>query len=132
MDLPEADVDTGEEGINLNATAGKVALVNNAEAITGQADENVVDFVGYGTTTNEWEGDVEWANQRALVPPYSKRNTASIERLTFLDSDATKLGAGGEHATGGNGWDSNRNSEDFVVRDTPEPQNSAETEVPVN
>ena len=132
VDLPEADVDTGEEGINLNATAGKVALVNNAEAITGQADENVVDFVGYGTTTNEWEGDVEWANQRALVPPYSKRNTASIERLTFLDSDATKLGAGGEHATGGNGWDSNRNSEDFVVRDTPEPQNSAETEVPVN
>jgi endonuclease I/beta-lactamase superfamily II metal-dependent hydrolase len=40
---------------NLAATTGKVALVSNATAITGIADLDVIDFVGYGTSANEYE-----------------------------------------------------------------------------
>ncbi|HZG72676.1 MAG TPA: lamin tail domain-containing protein [Chondromyces sp.] len=44
--------DNGE--ISMSATKGKVALVNNEEEISGLNDENVVDFVGYGSA-NEYE-----------------------------------------------------------------------------
>ena len=46
--------------INLSATAGKVALVSNSINLTGTCpngvDSDIVDFVGYGTTANCWEG----------------------------------------------------------------------------
>jgi hypothetical protein len=40
----------------MSGTAGKVALVSNATLITGLGDPDVVDFVGYGTTANAFEG----------------------------------------------------------------------------
>src|SRR4029078_11009629 len=62
-------------GINMSATAGKVALVKNSDALTGAcplgADPDIVDFVGYGTTANCHEG-----NANAPVP----RNTIAIFR----------------------------------------------------
>jgi predicted extracellular nuclease len=44
--------------IAMSATAGKVALVNNATALTGICPTGgaIVDFVGYGTTANCFEG----------------------------------------------------------------------------
>ncbi len=58
-DLPEPNVDGS---INMSATSGKVALVNNSEGLTGGSnpcnldDPNLVDFVGYGGTANCREG----------------------------------------------------------------------------
>lgn len=53
--------DTRTNGINASATAGKVALANNANVVTFAAGSNmfstnVVDFLGYGTTANAFEG----------------------------------------------------------------------------
>lgn len=117
--LPAADA-VGE--INLNATAGKVALVNNAEPISGKTDQNAVDFVGYGAA-NENEGSSS---------TWSPGNDKSLERLAFIDSGAGKMASGGEHETGGNGWDSNNNFDNFAKRNIPEPQNSGESETPVD
>src|SRR5688500_18818977 len=49
--LPTPDV---SGTIAMNATAGKVALVNNATALTGSCPSSsvIVDFVGYGATAN--------------------------------------------------------------------------------
>jgi predicted extracellular nuclease len=52
--LPSPDV-TGT--IPMSATAGKVALVSATAALTGSCPTaNIVDFVGYGTGTNCFEG----------------------------------------------------------------------------
>jgi endonuclease I/beta-lactamase superfamily II metal-dependent hydrolase len=40
---------------NLSATTGKVALVSNSVAVSGILDADVIDFVGYGSTANEYE-----------------------------------------------------------------------------
>ena len=52
ISLPTADA-TGT--INIAATAGKVALANNATIITNSSSNNVVDFVGFGTGANDFE-----------------------------------------------------------------------------
>ncbi|HEX3560454.1 MAG TPA: lamin tail domain-containing protein, partial [Pyrinomonadaceae bacterium] len=54
--LPTPDA-TGT--INMSGTAGKVALVNSTTALTGSGcpfGASVVDFVGFGTGTNCFEG----------------------------------------------------------------------------
>ncbi|MGW1616973.1 lamin tail domain-containing protein [Streptomyces sp. NPDC002285] len=60
--------------INLNATAGKVAVVENSTALTcatGCATAaGVLDFVGYGTTASSFEGS----------PAPAPSNTTSINR----------------------------------------------------
>ena len=55
VNLPTPDA-TGT--IAMSATAGKVALVNSTTALSGACPTgpNVVDFVGYGTTANCFEG----------------------------------------------------------------------------
>jgi uncharacterized protein len=53
--LPAPDA-TGS--IAMSATAGKVALVNNTSALSGACPSgaNIIDFVGFGTTANCFEG----------------------------------------------------------------------------
>ncbi|WP_234009007.1 ExeM/NucH family extracellular endonuclease [Deinococcus sp. NW-56] len=92
--LPTPDA-TGS--LALGGTGGKIALVGNAEAITGASDSDVIDFVGFGTGAGEREGT-------ANTPAPS--NTTSIFR---------KL----------NGCqDTNQNGDDFVTG-APAPRNSA-------
>jgi len=63
-------------GINMAATAGKVALVDNSDSITGIEDENVVDFVGYGM-----------ANAYETSPAAEISAIVSDKRMTFSDTD---------------------------------------------
>ena len=53
--LPTADK---SDTINLSATAGKVALVNNTTALSGSCPSgaSIIDFVGYGSSANCFEG----------------------------------------------------------------------------
>ncbi len=57
--LPAAD-DVPTNAINMSGTAGKVALMNQTTAITGGSScptaATTIDFVGYGTTANCFEG----------------------------------------------------------------------------
>jgi uncharacterized protein YdeI (BOF family) len=100
--------------INMSGTTGKVALSKGITAISGVADTNVVDFVGFGTA-NAYEGN---------GPTPAPSNYKSVERLANDSSDPTGDGAGN-----GNGWDTNDNAKDFVVAD-PNPQNSSSPQEP--
>jgi DNA/RNA endonuclease YhcR with UshA esterase domain/uncharacterized membrane protein len=113
-DLPNPDV---VGSINMSGTAGKIALSKSTAAMPiGQADPNVVDFVGFGTTASEKEGS---------GPTPAPSNFKSVERLANDSSDPTGEGAGN-----GNGWDTNDNAKDFVAAD-PNPQNSSSLQEPV-
>ena len=91
--LPTPDA-TGS--IAMSGSNGKVALASNATAITGKADSDVVDFVGYGTA-NEYEG--------SAAAPGLGNTTADLRA--------------------GNGCtDSDNNTADFTAG-TPNPRNSS-------
>lgn len=115
--LPTPDA-TGT--LALSGTAGKVALVNNNTALTGACPtgSQIVDFVGFGTTAN--------CNEGAANAP-APSNTTSIERKASATSTPATLAAGGSEALAGNGYDSNVNGSDFVVKALADilPQNSS-------
>lgn len=97
--LPEANA---EGSINMAAGSGKIALVNNAEGLTGATatcpleDPNLVDFVGYGTSA-------------------CREGTASAP----LGSNTTALLRKGNGAI-----DTNQNGDDFTA-DAPNPRRTA-------
>jgi predicted extracellular nuclease len=71
--------------INLSATAGKVALVSNTTALSGAGattgtptGPGLIDYVGYGTTANQFEG---------TGPAPAPANTTSVQRNSSVDTD---------------------------------------------
>ncbi len=111
QNLPTPDA-TG--GLSLGGSAGKILLARASVPITSLTDPNLVDFVGYGGGTL-FEGT-------GSAPAPS--NTTSVERKASASSTVTTMGVGGTEEFAGNGYDSNNNSTDFIIR-TPQPQNSA-------
>lgn len=114
--LPTADA-VGTTSIS--ATAGRIALVSNTTPLPNGSAANaagVIDFVGYGAAAATSEGG---------SPALGISNTISIERKARATSTSATMGAGGDDANQGNGYDSNNNGTDFVTRAAPEPQNSA-------
>lgn len=97
--LPTPDLDVTTSPINLSGTAGKVALVNSATALTGTTLTvgTYVDLVGFGPTATYYEGT-------AAVAILS--NTTAAIRLN------------------GGCTDNNANNTDFTVG-APTPRNSA-------
>lgn len=90
--LPVAANITGGE-INLSGSAGKIALIRNGEALSGDCplnDLDIVDFVGYGTTATCSEGD-------------TKAPAAASSKAIFRKS--------------GGSTDTNVNGSDFTVQD---------------
>src|SRR4051812_9205752 len=70
--------------IPMSATAGKVALVNSTTALTGSGcpfSASIVDFVGFGTTANCFEG---------TAPTPAPSNTAAVLRASggCIDTDS--------------------------------------------
>ncbi|WP_438448042.1 5'-nucleotidase C-terminal domain-containing protein [Gorillibacterium sp. sgz5001074] len=86
--------------LTMGAGSGKVALVTNGDPITGKADPDVMDFVGYGS-----------ANESESSPTPAPSATLSVIRQ--------ELPAGG-----GRGLDTDNNSTDFATG-TPAPRNSS-------
>lgn len=85
--LPAPDA-TGT--IAMSGTAGKVALVSNTTALTGTCPtENIVDFVGFGTTANCYEG---------AGPTPAPSNSTSVSRAnngcTDANDNATDFSSG--------------------------------------
>ena len=94
--LPAANVSSD---INMGATAGKIALVNNFDALEGPCpvgNPGIVDFLGYGTTANCAE------TTRAAAPS----NTTAL----FRKNDGAR--------------DSDNNLNDFITG-TPTPRQTA-------
>jgi autotransporter-associated beta strand protein len=73
--LPSPDVTSGT--ISMSASAGKVALVNTVTALTVSCptDSSIVDFVGYGSTANCFEGSGK--------ATYSTDVSTSTQRLNW-------------------------------------------------
>ncbi|WP_240740822.1 ExeM/NucH family extracellular endonuclease [Deinococcus sp. Arct2-2] len=99
--LPTPDANFTGTGVAMSGTNGKVALVADAVAITGLADPDVLDFVGYGSA-NAFEG--------AAAAPALSNTTA-----------ATRAGNGCT--------DANNNASDFTAA-APTPRNSASPVTP--
>lgn len=76
-----------EGGINLSGSAGKVALVNTQTALPGTTCTDacsdlpqVIDFVGYGSTANDWAGTAAapgTANATSVSRNSTSTNTAN-------------------------------------------------------
>lgn len=119
--LPTPDA-TPASPLALAAAAGKVALVSDGTAIEFPTDPTVIDFVGYGSTANKFEGG---------GPAPTTTNATSVERKAKPNSTADSLVFSGADSLRGNGQDANQNGSDFVLRPYPGPQNSSSvTEVP--
>ncbi|EPX58830.1 hypothetical protein D187_003545 [Cystobacter fuscus DSM 2262] len=79
----------------------------------------VVDLLGWGTASA--------ANREGTAAPAIDNAQAgsSIERKSVASSTADTMKPGGGDALRGNGYDSDNNGSDFVVRATRDPQNSS-------
>ncbi|HYU40838.1 MAG TPA: DNA/RNA non-specific endonuclease [Vicinamibacteria bacterium] len=101
-DLPPANVSGAD--INMSATAGKVALVSNADPVSAAScplvDADLIDFVGYGSTANCREGSAN-----APGPPSGNNVTAILRK-------------------NGGSTDTDQNGNDFVTG-SPNPRRTA-------
>jgi len=84
----------------------------------------VLDEIGYGAGATQREGTPTPAIDASMLA------TASYERRALADSTPTTMAAGGRDATAGNGFDSNDNSADFVIRLMRDPQSSISAHEP--
>jgi DNA/RNA endonuclease G (NUC1)/fibronectin type 3 domain-containing protein len=99
--LPTANI-VNNSGFNMSGTAGKVALVSTGNVVGGpcsttQADTDIVDLVGYGTTSN--------CNEGGTNAPAPSNTTADFRKA------------------GGN-TDTNVNGNDFITA-TPNPRRTS-------
>ncbi len=100
----------------MSAEGGTIFLVSNQTLLTPTttAGSAVVDRLAYGVGANL---------SPETAPAPAPAAGQSLERKALSTSTATTMAIGGEHYYSGNGYDSNDNSADFVLRATPEPQN---------
>ncbi|MFO0680793.1 MAG: lamin tail domain-containing protein [Sandaracinus sp.] len=82
-----------------------------------------IDLLGYGTSASVREGS-------ATASITSSNTTASFERKALADSTAATMAAGGRDELAGNGYDTDDNGADFVVRATRDPQSTASAPEP--
>ena len=91
--------------LNISASGGKIALVNDQTAITNKSDSNVIDFVGYGSTANEYEGA-----GYAVYPSNTSRS------LCRKDNNGLNT-----YGSNGNGYDTDNNNTHFFSNVAPSP-----------
>jgi hypothetical protein len=103
----------GASSPSANVTYASSIGANNTILLYNDAGTTLVDKVGMGTAT-----DGETAS--ATNPADGK----SIERKAMGSSTAVSMAIGGTDEFLGNGEDTDNNNSDFVVRDTPQPQNA--------
>ena len=105
---------------------GTIFLVNDQVTLTENTDggPTVIDKIAYGAG----------ANLRPEGTAFPSVPTAhqSLERKAFATSTAETMATSGTHAASGNGYDSNNNSNDFVLNAAPNPQNSSGAREPVS
>ena len=105
---------------DISERSGKVALVNVVIPLSGpnplttrqQDGVQIIDFVGYGAA-DAFEG---------AGPAVELDFTSSIERKASANSTAMSMQKGGNEERNGNAYDSNNNTNDFVLQNAPNPQ----------
>ncbi len=112
------------DGANVGATPDATYSTSTAELVanggvyiskSASAGVDVIDKLGWGTQPpGGFEGS----------PASAFGLGSSLERKAFGDATSTDMMSGGKYETQGNSWDSDSNSFDFVLRSSPQPQNS--------
>ncbi len=100
----------------LSDTGGTIFLVNNQELLTEATSTSIVDKISYGSGTYLFPEGTE--NDSVLGAEQS------LERKATATSTAELLAVNGAHHWIGNNWDTDDNSQDFVLQNSPNPQNS--------
>ncbi|QRN96105.1 lamin tail domain-containing protein [Archangium violaceum] len=111
---PAADAEYGFD-MSASATGGGHIRIGPGLMSNEIDDLYVVDKVGYGTA-NRPEGSAAPAHPAA---------GGSLERKALATSDSTSMAINGADEKKGNGYDTDNNSTDWVVRTIRDPQNSS-------
>lgn len=101
----------GADVSNTNTLAGDNSIV------LLKADNSTVDRLAWGSGTNQF---VE-----ASAFPDNPGAGQSLERKANVSSNISTMSPGGSDELKGNGFDSNNNSADFILRTLSQPQNSS-------
>ncbi len=97
-------------------TAG---LADNGHIRILDSSNNVIDTVGFNG------GDAAEGGAPATNPCSTNPCLQSVERKAKSTSTSATMESGGEDEFLGNGYDTNNNANDFIVRSTKDPQNSS-------
>jgi len=112
----QTTADMSHNSFQLSSVGGTIFLVNNQTLLTSATSSSIVDKIAYGSGTYLFPEGTEFN----LVPEAEQ----SLERKATPTSTAELLAIGGAHHWLGNSWDTNNNSQDFVLQTQPNPQNS--------
>jgi large repetitive protein len=111
------DQGTFETDIGANISNGNTLSENNSVAL--RDNNNItIDQVAWGSTTNP-------QYLEGFAFPSSPNTNSSIERKSKSSSITASMASGGSDEFKGNGFDSDNNSTDFVLRTVSQPQNSS-------
>lgn len=111
------------ESVGADAQSTEAIADNNSIALTMSDGTTVTDGVGWGSLSN--------AQYTEGTVPSTLATSKSYERKALPTSGESDMEAGGIDEFKGNGFDSDTNSADFIIRDNPDPQNSGSaTETP--
>jgi signal peptidase I len=113
-----ASTDNGfAAAVDADASNGNNLAGDSSVALRNVAEE-IVDQVAWGSG-----GGTQFVEGTAF--PTNPDSNRSLERKAVSDSTAVSMGSGGVDELRGNGFDSDGNSADFVLRDTSQPQNTS-------
>ena len=98
------------------AAGGGHIRIGLPDMTTATADPLAIDTLGYGTAN---------APEGTAISVTGIKTNGSIERKAYASSSVASMAAGGADESKGNGYDSENNSADFLLRETRNPQNKA-------
>jgi len=101
--------------IGADVSNGNTLAGDNSVALL-KPDNTIIDQFAWGNGLNQL---VE-----LTAYPNNPGSGQSVERKAYSSSTASSLGSGGSDELKGNGFDSDNNSNDFILRSTSQPQNS--------
>jgi hypothetical protein len=109
---------TGLTSLDATYSSSGTKLVNDGAVYISSSSAidktGLIDLVGFGTVSS--------SNREGSALTNPSANT-SVERKAQSTSDATSMSSGAD-VLKGNGYDSNNNSTDFILRTVSQPQNS--------
>ncbi len=101
-------------GINLGLTSGKIALASNNTQVTGPTAANVIDFVGYGLSS-QYEGAGAAPSPTILNSITRINGDTNNNNIDFAISIPTPQGSGGSLGTSDN---ANSGAKAFLVKNS--------------
>ncbi len=102
----------------------------SADVSTGEdiAEDNSIALLATGSATIDalsWSFNPNALQEGNRFPNATPSANQSIERKALATSDATSMAVGGTDQFKGNGYDTDNNATDFILRPTALPQNSS-------